>query len=131
MAAEHHRTIRTRPLHGPATRMTGKATRIAGQTVAALLLALPFWPSGAQAKLHTVAIDGMTFGPPPTGVRVGDVVVWVNKDMFKHTATARDRSFDVDIEAGASGRTVVRRPGKLTYSCRYHPGMIGQMMVAK
>ncbi len=73
----------------------------------------------------------MAFALPPAGVRVGDVVVWVNTDIFRHTATDRDNSFDVDIEAGASARTVVRRVGMLKYFCRYHPGMIGQMMVAK
>ena len=111
--------------------MTGKATRIASRTLAALLLAFLSSPSGAQAKVHTVVIDKMAFGPPPIGVRVGDVVLWMNKDMFRHTATAQDDSFDVDIAAGASGRTVVRRAGTLKYFCRFHPGMIGQMMVAK
>lgn len=111
--------------------MTGKARDIAGQALAALLLAFLSSPSGAQAKVHTVVIDKMVFGPPPAGVRVGDVVVWVNKDIFRHTATARDDSFDVDIAAGASARTVIRRAGMLKYFCRYHPGMIGQMMVAK
>ena len=129
MVAGRHRTIRTRPRR--AARMTGKARLIASQALAALLLALPASPAGAQANVHTVVIDKMVFGPPPAGVRVGDVVVWVNKDMFKHTATARDDSFDVDIAAGASARTVVRRAGTLRYFCRYHPGMIGQMMVAR
>ena len=105
--------------------------RIAGQTLAALSLIFLSSPFAAQAKVHTVVIDKMAFGPLPSRVRVGDVVMWVNNDIFRHTATARDDSFDVDIEAGASARTVVRRVGMLKYYCRYHPGMIGQMMVTK
>ena len=111
--------------------MSGKASHIAGHALAALWLAFLPSSAGAQAKVHTVVIDKMLFDPSPAGVRVGDVVVWVNKDMFKHTAPARDDSSDVDIAAGASARTVVRRAGMLRYFCRYHPGMIGQMMVAR
>jgi plastocyanin len=88
-------------------------------------------PAAAAPRVHTVVIDKMAFGPAPSGLRVGDVVLWVNKDMFRHTATARDKSFDVDLAAGASARTVVKRAGTFRYFCRYHPGMIGQMVVAK
>lgn len=73
----------------------------------------------------------MAFGRVPAGVRAGDVVVWVNKDMFRHTATARDRSFDVDLPPGKSARTMVRKPGTISFYCRYHPGMTGRLVIAK
>lgn len=88
-------------------------------------------PTAAAARVHTIVIDKMAFGPAPSGLRVGDVVLWVNRDMFRHTATARDKSFDVDLAAGASARTVVQSAGTFKYFCRYHPGMIGQMVVAR
>ena len=82
-------------------------------------------------QVHRITIDKMVFGPAPTSVRPGDVILWVNKDMFKHTATARDRSFDVELPSGAEARTVVRQAGTFKFYCRYHPGMTGVLTVSK
>jgi len=92
-----------------------------------------FYPTPAEAapKVHTIVMNKMVFGPAPAGMRAGDVILWVNKDLFRHTATARDKSFDVDLAAGKSARTVVRKAGLISYFCRYHPGMKGQLAVAK
>jgi plastocyanin len=83
----------------------------------------------ARAKVHTVVIDKMAFGPPPKRVRVGDTILWVNRDMFRHTATARDKSFDVDLPPGAEARTVLKTAGVVAYYCRFHPGMTGRVRV--
>lgn len=87
--------------------------------------------AATKPKVHTVVMNKMAYGPTPAGVRPGDVILWVNKDLFRHTATARDKSFNVDLPPGASGRTVVRKTGIIGYFCRYHPGMKGQLAVAK
>ena len=88
-------------------------------------------PAAAAPVEHVVVIDKMTFAPAPTNVRVGDVIVWVNKDIFKHTATDRRGRFDVDLPAGTTRRMAVRWTGAIDYFCRYHPGMTGRMTVAK
>lgn len=94
--------------------------------VAALLA-----PAAAAApRVHTVRIAKMVFGPTPTGVRVGDIVEWVNADIFRHTATARNGVFDVDLKPGARARTVLKAPGQVAFYCRYHPGMTGRLVVA-
>ena len=107
---------------------------IAAAGAATLALSPPLLALDAAAaappKVHTVVITEMAFGRLPASVRPGDVVVWVNKDMFRHTATARDRSFDVDLAPGKSARTVVRKPGTVSFYCRYHPGMTGRLVVA-
>lgn len=41
-----------------------------------------------KPKTHTVAIEGMMFQPEALTVAVGDIVVWVNKDLVPHTATS-------------------------------------------
>jgi plastocyanin len=64
-------------------------------------------------------------------VNVGDTIVWDNRDMFRHTATARDGSFNVDLVAGAKGKTVLRKAGAIAFTCKYHPGMHGLLQVAK
>ena len=98
---------------------------------AVALVLLPANSAAAAPRVHTVVIDKMKFGPVPAGVRAGDTIVWVNKDLFKHTATARDKSFNVDLPPGASGKTVIKHSGKIAFYCAYHPGMKGSLTVAK
>ena len=99
---------------------------------AAVTIALiPFHHAIAAPRVHTVTIDKMKFGAVPTGVRVGDTILWVNKDMFKHTATARDKSFNVYLPPNASGKTVIKRSGSILFYCIYHPGMKGALTVVK
>ena len=86
-------------------------------------------PAAARPTTHTIVMAKMRFGPAPAGLRVGDTIVWINRDLFRHTATAQDRSFDIDLAPGASGRTVMRRAGSLPYVCRFHPGMTGRLTV--
>ena len=88
-------------------------------------------PAEAAPKVHTIVMNKMAFGPAPAGIKAGDLILWVNKDLFRHTATARDKSFDVNLAAGKSARMVVRKAGLINYFCRYHPGMKGQLAVAK
>jgi len=85
----------------------------------------------AAARLHVVAIDRMAFGPVPADIHAGDTILWVNHDMFQHSATANDRSFDVDLAPGKSSRTVVKKAGAVPFFCKYHPGMKGVIRIAK
>ena len=96
--------------------------------VAALLLSPPL---AAAPRTHVVTIDKMKFGAVPAGLKAGDTIVWQNRDMFRHTATARDGSFNVDLAAGAKGKTLLRKPGTLDFTCKYHPGMRGVLKVGK
>ena len=95
---------------------------------AALALASPV---GAAPRVYTVTLDKMKFGPAPGVLHVGDRILWVNKDFLRHSATAADRSFDVDLPAGKSGAVVLRKAGALVVACKFHPGMKVQLNVAK
>jgi plastocyanin len=88
-------------------------------------------PAAAAPKVHVVVMDKLKFGALPTGLHVGDTIRWVNKDLFRHTATAKDGSFNVDLQPGASGTTKLTRAGMIVFFCRYHPGMTGTLAVAK
>lgn len=96
--------------------------------LAVLLLSMP--PAVAAPQTHVVTIDAMKFGPMPAGVHAGDRIAWVNKDLFRHTATAKDGSFDIDLPPGARGVGVVKKPGAIAVACRYHPGMRAMLKVA-
>lgn len=97
--------------------------------VALLVLSMPQPPASAAPRTHKVVIDKMKFGAMPANLRAGDRILWVNKDMFRHTATAKDKSFDVDLQPGASGVSVVRKAGAIPVLCRYHPGMKAMLKV--
>jgi plastocyanin len=102
---------------------------LASCLVAALLLFAP--PAAAAPRTHLVVIDKMSFGALPAGLKAGDTIVWENHDIFRHTATAKDGSFNVDLPAGAKGRTVLQRPGAFVFTCKFHPGMRGVLKVAR
>ena len=79
---------------------------------------------------HTVTIENMQFNPPQLSVRPGDQIVWVNKDLFPHTVTADDKTFDSGaINAGSSWTYVADKAGKHGYGCTFHPTMKGTLTV--
>ena len=81
------------------------------------------------AATHTITIDKMAFAITPANLYVGDTLIWVNHDLFRHTATADDHSFDMDIAAGKSVRTVLAQAGIVSFHCTYHPGMKGTLVI--
>jgi plastocyanin len=90
---------------------------------------LPVLAARAEARTHVIVVDKMKFGSAPDGIRVGDTVVWANHDLFRHTATARDKSFDVDLKPNEEGRVTLIKPGRIDVYCRFHPGMTATFIV--
>jgi plastocyanin len=109
--------------------MTVRLNILAGGALALSILAFCSPSPSAEPRVHEIEIDKLAFGPAPE-VHVNDSVEWVNADIFQHTATAADGSFDVDLPAGAKGRTILKRAGVVDYFCRFHPGMQGRLAVA-
>jgi len=103
-----------------------------------LVLALCLGALGSTGSLSAqpaprefvVVMDNMNFGRLPAGAKVGDVIVWDNRDTVQHSATARDGSFDVRLQPGKKGRTVLRKAGSLAIYCIYHPMMRATLRVA-
>ena len=98
--------------------------------LAGLAVLLLTSPASAAPRMHVVIIDQMKFGAVPAGIRAGDAILWVNRDMFRHTATARNGSFNVDIAPGGRAKTVVRAKGAFGFYCKFHPGMTGTLKVS-
>ena len=81
-------------------------------------------PQPPPARTHTVTIENMRFEPADLTVRPGDTIVWVNHDLFPHTATATGGGFDSrPIDAGSSWQFTPRTPGEMAYVCTLHPTM--------
>lgn len=101
-----------------------KIVRLALLTVAALST-----PAVAGETIR-VAIDKLKFDPPKISARVGDTIEWANSDFVVHTATAKNKDWDVLIPAKGVGRVTLDHPGEVDYFCRFHPNMTGQIVVA-
>jgi plastocyanin len=105
------------------------ATAVAVAVVVTAGLGTGMPTRGAGAREHTVVIEGMQFKPAALTARRGDRVVWRNKDLVPHTATAA-RVFDSrTIEAGGSWTYTAGKAGTLAYVCTFHPGMKGSLTV--
>jgi len=69
-----------------------------------------------------VTIDGAKFSPADLTVNSGDRIVWVNKDILAHTATAKGGAFDSKIlQPGQSWTFVAKATGAFPYTCIFHP----------
>jgi plastocyanin len=83
---------------------------------------------------HTVTIENFAYNPANLSIKVGDSVVWKNKDPHGHTAT-RDNppQFDVDVPAGVTSASVTFNQasgnGGFDYYCQPHPFMTGIITV--
>lgn len=95
---------------------------------AAVLAAPPPCAAARAPSVQTVTIRQMQFAPVPK-LHVGDTVEWVNDDLFVHSATATDKSFDLELKPKAHVRMRVTKPGRFPFFCRYHPGMKGTLVV--
>ena len=102
---------------------------LAGRVLAFSVLAFGSPSPGAESRVHEIEIDNLAFAPAPQVLHVNDIVEWVNADIFQHTATATEGSFDVDLPAGA-GPDDFETGGVVDYFCRFHPGMQGRLEVA-
>jgi len=93
--------------------------------VAAVLAA-----TAAAAATHTVTIEGFAFKPQTLEVKAGDTVLWVNRDILPHTATASANAFDSKtIDPGGRWTWTARAAGQYAYECALHPNMKGVVQV--
>ncbi len=108
-----------------AERQRRAALRLAlGAAIAAAALAAGQGGAAAAGpRAHEIVIQALQYVPETLKVRRGDVVVWINKDPFPHTATAPGAFDSKSIPAGGSWRFTARRAGTFAYVCTLHPNM--------
>ena len=100
----------------------------------AWLIAIVVLAAGGHAGSHPAArraidISNFKFVPSPDTVAVGDTLVWTNHDILPHNVTAGTRLDSGSIDAGKSWRHVFRHRGTVEYHCRFHPTMVGTLVV--
>ena len=88
-----------------------------------LALALTVFAVPAHAATIQIVMQDLGFAPAEVTAKVGDTIEWVNKDVFAHTATARNGDFDVNLPPKKSVTSVLNKAGTVEYYCRFHPNM--------
>lgn len=80
---------------------------------------------------HQVEIRDMAFHPAVLELTRGDTVVWINRDIVPHTASAEGSvGWDTGtLSQGDSGRFVAEASGEVGYVCGFHPSMQGRLVI--
>jgi plastocyanin len=95
--------------------------------VAALMLRASV---SAQAATVQISMENLVIAPAEASAKVGDTIEWVNKDIFAHTATARNGDWDVTMPPKKTVTLVLKKAGTIDYYCRFHPNMKATLTVA-
>jgi plastocyanin/uncharacterized membrane protein len=87
--------------------------------------------SASQSGAVEVVIKNFRFQPAQISVHPGETVEFKNEDIFAHTATADDGSFDSGlIQPGSSWKLTVAKAGTIAYHCTPHPNMKATLVAA-
>jgi plastocyanin len=97
-----------------------------------VVTALLFGAMAVPALAATIQITStdLVFGPSEVSAKVGDTIEWINKDVFAHTATARNGDFDVMMPPKKTVTFVLKKAGSIEYYCRFHPNMKAVLTIA-
>jgi plastocyanin len=83
---------------------------------------------GEGSGRYTIEIRAFAFRPDTLRVAAGDTLVWTNRDVVPHTATAAGWDSG-PIEADSSWETVATTPDTIGYVCTLHPAMTGALII--
>lgn len=97
-----------------------KPGRLASVALAAIF---PSMAVPAHAATIEITMENLVIAPAEVSAKVGDTINWINKDVFAHTATAKNGDFDVTLAPKKSASSVLKKAGTVEYYCRYHPNM--------
>jgi plastocyanin len=86
--------------------------------------------ASAQAATIQITMENLVISPAEATAKVGDTVEWINKDIFAHTATARNGDWDVTMPPRKTVTSVLKKAGTVDYYCRFHPNMKATLTVA-
>lgn len=83
----------------------------------------------AHAATIQISMQNLVIAPAEVTAKVGDTIEWVNKDIFAHTATARNGDWDVTLPPKKTVSLVLKKAGAIDYYCRFHPNMKAKLTV--
>jgi plastocyanin len=91
----------------------------------------PGAPGAAPAPATaSVSLAGKAFSPASVTVAVGGVVTWTNNDSMPHNVTSSSGAFhSTTLNPGQVFSFTFTTPGTYPYSCTFHGGMNGTVIV--
>lgn len=84
----------------------------------------------AHAATIQITMENLVISPAEASAKVGDTIEWINKDVFAHTATARNGDWDVTMPPKKTVTSVLKKAGTVEYYCRFHPNMKATLTIA-
>jgi plastocyanin len=84
----------------------------------------------AHAATIQITMENLVVSPAEVSAKVGDTLELINKDIFAHTATARNGDFDVAMPPKKTVNFALKKAGTVEYYCRFHPNMKAVLNVA-
>ena len=105
---------------------------VAATAVTAIGFHVPLFSSASakEQKNHHIDIKDFEFSPTELVVRPGDKIIWTNRDIVPHTATATDKSWDSKmIQRGKKWHINVTSDMSTSYYCRFHPKMKAKLTI--
>lgn len=102
---------------------------MSGRLFSAVALVVVTMVVPARAATIEITMDDLVISPAEISAKVGDTITWINKDVFAHTATAKNGDFDVMLPPKKSATSVLKSAGTIDYYCRYHPNMKATLKV--
>lgn len=87
-------------------------------------------PVSAHAATIQITMENLVIAPAEATAKVGDTLELINKDIFAHTATARNGDFDVAMPPKKTVTYILKKAGAIDYYCRFHPNMKATLNVA-
>ena len=83
-----------------------------------------------RTTTRKISLRNDKFGPKVVSARVGDRLIWTNRDDVEHTVTSTEYGFDSGvIYPGQTFEIDITRQGQFYYSCRIHPEMEGRIKI--
>ena len=108
--------------------MTPPATL--GVLVSAIVATVGMSPSVQGPETKTISIAEFRFAPTETTVRLGDTVVWQNRDAFVHTTAADSGGWaSGELQRDKRFQLIPHKIGRFSYHCAAHPVMRGVLIV--
>ena len=76
-----------------------------------------------------ITMEDLVISPAEASAKIGDTIELINKDVFAHTATARNGEWDVTLPSNKTLTSVLKKAGTIDYYCRFHPNMKATLVV--
>ena len=86
--------------------------------------------SSVSIPVGASSLGNSAYSPDELNVAAGTTVTWTNSDSVSHTSTSDVTGWNSEVVApGGQFSVAFQTPGRFSYHCTIHPGMVGTVVV--